>query len=355
MKKIFILTLLFAELFSVQFAAAQQTLYVYTKSGNLAAYTANKVIFDNDLFTFTYGDVTGITKSSFSASFSVVFKSIYYKSFSQSPEVGICFSDVNEMPTIADGKIVEGSSLSEYSFSINGLDAGTTYYYRAYVKVNDAVIYGAVKSETTFGKKTTDYKIINGHNFVDLGLPSGLLWAACNVGAATPADDGNYYAWGETAPQGSNAYSWESYKHGTSSNPTKYNDTDKKTTLDKEDDAAYVNWGSSCRMPTNDEFGELRDSDNCTWEWISMTTTDGSSINGYKVTSVTNGNSIFLPASSGRGNENLGSHGSFGYYWLSTRYYNDACFLYFDSSRHRQYSAYSCRCYGHTVRPVAES
>ena len=341
-------------LLAVQFAAAQKTLYVVSTEGKLSAYSAQKVTFD-DMFTFKYGDATEITKESFAASFTVAFKSTDCKSFSQAPEVGICFSDVNEMPTIADGKIEQGSSLSKYSFSISGLDAGTTYYYRAYVKVNDVVYYGDVCSETTYGKKpTANYKVINGHKFVDLGLPSGLLWATCNVGAGTAADDGNYYAWGETDSK--SYYDWSTYKYGTSSsNLTKYNSTDGKTSLDKEDDAAYVNWGISCRMPTNDEFGELLNSSNCTWTWTSMTTSSGSSISGYQVTSKKNGNSIFLPASSCRSDGSPYYHGSYGYYWSSTlnsSYSSNAYYLPFDSSGY--YRNYGYRCYGRTVRPVSE-
>ena len=175
MKKIF--TLLLAVLFSVQFAAAQQTLYVYSKSGDLAAYTANKVTFDNDIFVFTYGDITEITNEMFSASFKVAFKSDDYTSIVPTPEVGICFSDVNEHPTIADGKIKKGSSLSEYSFSINGLDAGTTYYYRAYVKINDVVYYGDVRNETTFGKAPS-YTIINPH--CSICLRKSLIFSSVN-------------------------------------------------------------------------------------------------------------------------------------------------------------------------------
>ena len=342
-------------LFTAQFAAAQQTLYVCSKSGNLAAYTANKVTFDNDIFVFTYGDITEITNEMFSAPFKVAFKSDDYTSIMPTAEIGICFSDVNEQPTIADGKIVKGWRLSEYSFSINGLDAGTTYYYRAYVKVNDAVYYGDVKSETTLSKKPT-YTYVNGHEFVDLGLPSGLLWAKTNIGAERPADDGNYYAWGETEPQTSNSYSWDSYKYGTSSsNLTKYNSSDGKTTLDSEDDAAYVNWGDSCRMPTIDEFGELLNSDNCTWTWATHENSDGF-IRGYEVTSVKNGSSIFLPAAGYRDDVDLDEHGSLGHYWSSTlnaRYSDWACYLYFDSSRHPQES-YDDRCIGCTVRPVAK-
>ena len=346
MKKI--LTILLTVLFSVQFAIAQQTLYVYSKSGDLAAWTANKVTFDNDIFVFTYGDVTEITKESFSASFSVAFKSTDYKSFSQTPEVGICFSDVNENPTIADDTIKKGSSLSEYSFSINGLDASTTYYYRAYVKVNDAVYYGDVAKAKTLDA-TMNYKIINGHIFVDLGLPSGLLWAETNIGAKTAADYGNYYAWGETSTK--STYSRYTYFDSTY---TTYS-INGKTTLEKQHDAAYVNWGTSCRMPTKDEFAELLNSANCTWTWTSMTTSDGSSIKGYQVTSVKNGNSIFLPASGYSDLGTLGQDPSYGYYWSSTLYSSasyDAHFLYFGRSSHKQLRG--PRYYGRVVRPVAE-
>ena len=215
--------------------------------------------------------------------------------------------------------------------------------------------YGEVQSQTTFGTKPTDnYIIINGHKFVDLGLPSGLLWAACNVGAATAADDGDYYAWGETATKTDyycSTYTWTSDGGSTF---TKYT-TDGKTVLDKEDDAAYVNWGSSCRMPTIDEFTELRNSDNCTWTWTSQTTSSGSSIYGYKVTSVKNDNSIFLPASGCRDYRGLYDHGSYGFYWSSTLFSSSsdrACCLIFRSGDYGR--GYYYRCNGHTVRPVAE-
>ena len=305
-------TLLFIILFALQFTAAQNTLYVVSTDGELSAYTANKVIFDKDLFTFTYGDVTKITQESFSASFNVAFKSEDYKSLSPSPEVGICFSDVNECPTISDNIIKKGTSLTNYSFSIYCLDAGTTYYYRAYVKLNDEVYYGEVCHETTYGQKP---KIINGHKFVDLGLPSGLLWATCNIGAETAADDGYYFAWGET--EAKSQYDWDTYKHGTSSdNLTKYNSTDGKTVLDKEDDAACTNWGSPCRMPTQKELGEIWD--NCTKTWIRIPISDNTFVMGKKFTSTKNGNSIFFPASGYRSGTTLNRHDENGYYWTSS-------------------------------------
>ena len=190
---------------------------------------------------------------------------------------------------------------------------------------------------------------------VDLGLPSGIKWASCNVGAEKPEDYGNYYAWGEVLPK--KDYSWTTYKYAYSNynNLTKYCNnasfgdngfTDNKTTLDPEDDAAHVNWGGSWRMPTNTEWQELQD--NCTWTW---TTQNG--INGYRVNSKTNSNSIFLPAAGYRYDTRLNGVGDYGYYWSSSLYEyhpGNAWSLgfisdYVDGSRRSRY-------FGQSVRPV---
>lgn len=137
---------------------------------------------------------------------------------------------------------------------------------------------------------------------VDLGLPSGILWANMNIGANKPSDHGLYFAWGETTgykesnPQ-NRKFNEYSYKWFDSSSETiiKYckddylGNVDNKTTLELEDDAAHVNWGGDWVMPTIVEIEELFD--NTTHEWTQM-----NGINGYKFVSKTNGNSIFLPA-----------------------------------------------------------
>lgn len=190
---------------------------------------------------------------------------------------------------------------------------------------------------------------------VDLGLPSGIKWASCNVGAEKPEDYGNYYAWGEVVPKEN--YSWTTYKYanGNGNKFTKYCDkesygangfTDNKTTLDPEDDAAHVNWDGSWRMPTDAEWIELRD--NCTWTW---TTQNG--INGYQITSKTNSNSIFLPAAGGRYDTDLYYFGRNGYYWSSSvgkNYPVTAWCLDFDSDYADR--DYDRREGGHSVRPV---
>ena len=171
---------------------------------------------------------------------------------------------------------------------------------------------------------------------VDLGLPSGIKWALCNVGAEKPEDSGNYYAWGEVLPK--EDYSWDTYNYANGTywedlkltkycNNAGYGDngfTDNKTVLEPEDDAAHVNWGGSWRMPTNTEWQELQD--NCTWTW---TTQNG--INGYRVASKTNSNSIFLPAAGYRRDTGLGRVGYGGDYWSSSLNDSSAWSLCFDS------------------------
>ncbi|MDD7529066.1 MAG: hypothetical protein PUK04_06365 [Bacteroidales bacterium] len=192
----------------------------------------------------------------------------------------------------------------------------------------------------------------NGHEWVDLGLPSGTKWATCNVGATKPEEYGDYYAWGETEPK--TTYDWSTYKwcNGDYDTQTKYctdssyGTVDNKTVLELADDAARANWGGAWRMPTDAEWTELRE--NCTWTW---TTKNG--VNGYEVKSNINGNSIFLPAAGYRDGGGLSSAGYDGDYWsssLSTGYPGDAWYVYFLSGSVDRDS--DNRYYGHSVRPV---
>jgi len=200
---------------------------------------------------------------------------------------------------------------------------------------------------------------LNGHRWVNLGLPSGTLWATCNLGADSPTAYGDYFAWGETRQQDDNAYSWASYKYanGISWNDTRltkycldasYGDhgfTDTLTILLPEDDAATANWGSGWRTPTYTEIKELVD--NCTIIW---TTQDG--VNGCLLTA-SNGNSLFLPAAGSYRDGDLSGVGGYGFYWSSS-----LCMHY----THRAWSislgpgdcseSYFGRNEGFSVRPV---
>ena len=194
----------------------------------------------------------------------------------------------------------------------------------------------------------------NGHEWVDLGLPSGTKWATCNVGATKPEEYGNYYAWGETTLK--DYYDWSTYKYGsdydeltkycTDSDYGKDGFADYKTVLDPEDDAAHANWGGAWRMPTDEEWTELRT--NCTW---TLTTKNG--VNGYEVKSKTNENAIFLPAAGCRYYDDLYTAGDFGSYWsssLSTGRPYLAWYVSFGSDNVSR--DFSSRYYGLSVRPV---
>ena len=196
-----------------------------------------------------------------------------------------------------------------------------------------------------------------GHEYVDLGLPSGTLWATCNVGAAKPEGYGNYYAWGETKPQAGNAYSWNSYKYANGGGLTKYCNysefgnkgfTDNLTTLQSGDDPAAANWGSGWRTPSKSQWDELIA--NTTNQW---TTRNG--VSGRLFTSKKNGQTLFLPAAVGRWRGELDGTGSYGYYWSRSRGTDDpdsAWYLGFNSDG--CYVSRTYRCKGFSVRPVRE-
>ena len=195
---------------------------------------------------------------------------------------------------------------------------------------------------------------LNIHEYVDLGL--SVKWATCNVGATKPEEYGDYFAWGETQPKSN--YDWSTYKwcNGNNTTLTKYNTSssygtvDNKTTLEAADDAARANWGGSWRMPTDAELTELREQ--CTWTW---TTQNG--VEGYKVVSKTNGNSIFLPARHVDIGDCLDCIDVLGNYWSSSLYMgspNCAYELYFDPRGGVMLDPVNLRYYGQSVRPVCQ-
>lgn len=148
-------------------------------------------------------------------------------------------------------------------------------------------------------------KVYAFHDFVDLDLPSGTLWATCNMGASNPEEYGDYYAWGETTIK--SEYTWNTYIYckGTDITLTKYctrtsdgfnSFYDGLTILQPEDDVALANWGPSWRMPTKEQFEELIHNDNTAQSRIYL-----NNVMGLKITSLRNGNSIFLPDVNFRG------------------------------------------------------
>ena len=182
----------------------------------------------------------------------------------------------------------------------------------------------------------------NRHKWVDLGLPSGLKWATCNLGAKSPEQCGMYYEWGETTPiTDKDSPKNEMYKKkiATIGGNTRY-------------DAAKANWGNSWRMPSEEDFRELKD--NCKWEW-----TEIGGRKGYKVTSKKNGNYIFLPAAGEFHDSNsdcANDIDSYGAYWTSTPEKGDYSYEAFALSFLKKSIVIntSDRFHGYCIRPVTK-
>lgn len=233
-------------------------------------------------------------------------------------------------PTDASDKSLVWTSNNTYVATVDNNGKVTAVNYGTATITATSVADASKKATCTVNVVDS---VTNGYEYVDLGLTSGLLWATMNVGASSPSDYGNYYAWGETTTK-------------TTYMESNYTYTATPTTLPMDKDVAHVNWGGNWRMPTQAEFLELYSE--CSWTW----TTQGGK-NGYLVKSKKNSNSIFLPAAGFFGFL-LNSAGSYGYYWSSTLYTSNTSFayrLYFDSSSIDPSTNYY-RYVGRSVRPV---
>ena len=183
--------------------------------------------------------------------------------------------------------------------------------------------------------------VLDMHNYVDLGL--SVKWATCNVGATTPEDYGDLFAWGETEPK--EVYGWNTYNwcDGTGTNMTKYNSTDGLTTLLPEDDAAHVHWGGQWRMPSDVEMSELIS--DCTWELITK-----NGVKGYQITSKVEGyldQSIFWPCAGYLNHDLNNIVSASARYWTNKCNGSNACNLYeFETI---MYNTRRCGC---SIRPV---
>ena len=215
--------------------------------------------------------------------------------------------------------------------------SGVTYAYGTKISIDKSIILYA-QWEKALGTPA---------EYVDLGL--SVKWATYNVGATTPEEYGDYFAWGEVNSKidyTENNYKYQGY--------TKYNPTDKKKVLDIIDDVARMNWGGKWRMPSDSEWGELISQ--CTWEWDNEK-------NGYVVTSQKEGytqKSIFLPAAGYKGHADLSCSSTVGHYWKTSlggsissynsgeAYANCICFSWSNTPWGHTENRYS----GLSIRPV---
>lgn len=240
-------------------------------------------------------------------------------------ERGICWS-INTNPTISDNHVSAGTGTGSFSATISNLQANTTYHVRAYATNVAGTAYGQELEFTTLQGGGSGE-----HEYVDLGLPSGTLWATCNVGANAPEEYGDYFAWGEVEPK--DTYNWATYKYCNGYNQfTKYCNkssygyngfTDTLTVLLPEDDAATANWGIGWCTPTEAQWRELCQNTTNIW-----TTQNG--VSGRLFTSA-NGASLFLPAAGERWESVISDGtGSFGTSSLYTDMPNCAWYFSFD-------------------------
>lgn len=211
----------------------------------------------------------------------------------------------------------------------------------------------------------------NPHDCVDLGVVvdgKSVYWATTNIGAVLPADNGLYFAWGETMgytedTSDSREFDWASYSTDLADGNYRYMKkyctssscgfVDNKTILDPEDDAAHVNWHGLWRMPTRKELDALRTQ--CDWTWISMTNSEGKSVEGYKVSNTSDSSKfIFLPAAGTRIDSYLVSVSSCGCYWSSSLVDDNSYSAYYMSAGYNVECSDNLRSVGLSVRPVCQ-
>lgn len=265
--------------------------------------------------------------------------------------------DNEETSAAAIRKLAESAGTVDGSGNIGYQQAAGTHYISDAGSVHNATVILDSKINTlqeTINnlQSTIDSLQQSSIEWVDLGLPSRTLWAKCNVGAKNETDYGSYFQWGDIMNKTNADCSWKNYKYGdvSSTTLTKYNNSDNKTTLDPEDDAVTQIMGSNWRVPTKANFQELLD--NTRQEWIENY--NGSGVNGYKFTSTTNSNSIFIPASGYRYDSSFSYQGNIGFVWscsLNTTDTGNAWYLECGSS-YISADTNTNRYYGFVVRGV---
>ena len=290
--------------------------------------------------TVITNDVTEITETT-----AVVSGYVTCRNDMEVIERGFC---VNTVPysDISNVKFIIEGNTGQFTYVLNDLQKGNTYYVRAYATNNKGTTYG---EEVAF---TTRNGVENGYVYVDLGL--SVKWATMNIGAYKPEEYGDYFAWAETEPKeiyNESTYKWCNGKY-TWNNLTGY--TTPNESLYIVGDAAYVAWGYPWRIATPDEWKELLEK--CIW---TKNTRNG--VDGYDVTSKSNGNSIFLPTAGYRYDNSLVRASHDGYYWtnkLPNEYLN-AIFVFVGMSQWNGIDLSSVQClsekpryYGYSIRPV---
>lgn len=269
---------------------------------------------------------------------------------------GFCWS-TEQNPTLEDNTVAaivtrEEAADGFFTATLSGLTASTEYYVRAYATNSEGTAYGENINFVTL-EATPEEPIepepepedpYNGHEYVDMGFPSGVKWATCNVGATVPTEYGEHYAWGEIETK-------ETYEMG---NCTTYGKALDSISGNSEYDAASAKWGGNWRTPKLEDMYELVTQ--CEWIWAG---------NGFNVVSKINGNYIFLPAAGfmntpaaiAGNTEGVLDQGRWGYYWTATPYdekytNKEACSLLLSSGGYQ--TEVGLRYNGFSIRPVID-
>ena len=351
-----------------------------------AGCKVNSVKFGNKLksiYTLAFEGYTGeidipescenIGSYAFMGSFYIIkigkgIKTIPNEAFCSNAAVGTMYIN-NSQPPTAEGIVISYGTTGTNAYSRWNLKVpkGSLSAYKAKSPWNK---FKSIEEDATLTSgggtiedNTDKSSSINGHEYVDLGLPSGTLWATCNLGASKPEDYGDYFAWGETIGynSGKTSFSWSTYKWGSHYNVTKYctdsewGKVDNNAVLTSTDDAATANWGNGWCIPTLEQIKELC---NSSYTTITRVTLNGK--HGFKIKSNINDVYIFLPAAGYYSDGSLNALAYQGHYRTRSLHLVNNCsayYLYLNYSNILKVEPdyYSYRYYGYSVRPVCSN
>ena len=303
---------------SLPFSHVCSSLSIKVKNTGNTAAILKSVSFYGVKLTGTYSNGTWSTSGSASTSSSNAMKIALNTSVNSNATVDV--SGTSNKIIVIPQTIAAGTEIFDVLFTINGEDKHFYYSLTSALTLNKGTQY-------TYTLNINTYIPPAEFRPVDLGLPSGLKWAAGNIGATNPEDYGLYFAWGETTGytadqvrSGVRAFTKDVYNAGSAGSIS--------TNLTLAQDAAHVNLGGNWRMPTQAEFQELIDKCNVVW----TENYNGTGVKGRIFTSKVNGNSVFLPAAGHCTNSSVYRVGLYGYYWLASLSSPSlAWFLHFNS------------------------
>ena len=324
---------------SLPFSHVCSSLSIKVKNTGNTAATLKSVSFYGVKLTGTYSNGTWTTSDSASTSSSNAMKIALNTSVNSNATVDV--SGTSNKIIVIPQTIAAGTEIFDVLFTINGKDKHFYYYLTSALTLNKGTQYTYTLNINTYIPPAQSTP-------VDLGLPSGLKWAAGNVGATSPEQAGLYFAWGETTgytveqvKSGERAFTKDEYLAGTAASIS--------TDLTLEQDAARANLGGNWRMPTKAECQELIDNCNVVW----TDNYNGTGVKGKVFTSKVNGNSVFFPAAGNGYDSSVFSVGTHGHCWLASWSSSSGAWeLYFYSKSQRLYvNSRYCGC---SVRGVCE-